>query len=149
METIVPDLSAWQGYEDDIDSRYAFNTFFGKSLLEVQPLLKINVIERADEIRFMPVKAFQYYIFSLRDFILNKNYFVDEADCAVDSYFTLIQEKLNLAPDAILPIIDELLSSLHFIAENIADYNINEDIYGSIPARLQQLLHVYQRQVER
>ena len=145
MTDKTPDLQDWQGYEDDIDSRYAFEIFFGKTLAELQPLIRRNVIERTDELRFMPLKAFQYYIFALRDYIVNKHYRADDGDCAVDCYFSLVQEKLDTAPEAILPVMEQLLPSLQFIADNVAAYQIDEDIYGFIPQRLQILLQRYRQ----
>jgi hypothetical protein len=145
MTDKIPCLQDWQGYKDDIDARYAFEIFFGKTLAELQPLFKRNVIERTDELRFMPVKAFQYYIFALRDYIVDEHYNSDDSDCAVDCYFSLVQEKLDAAPEAILPVMELLLPSLHFISGNVAAYQIDEDIYGSIPQRMQTLLQRYRQ----
>lgn len=145
MTDKIPGLQDWQGYKDDIDARYAFKIFFGKTLAELQPLFKRNVIERTDELRFMPVRAFQYYIFALRDYIVDEHYSSDDSDCAVDCYFNLVQAKLDAAPEAILPVMELLLPSLHFISGNVAAYKIDEEIYGSIPQRLQTLLQRYRQ----
>ncbi|EGM76987.1 hypothetical protein Rhein_2927 [Rheinheimera sp. A13L] len=145
MTDKIPGLQDWLGYKDDIDSRFAFEIFFDKTRAELQPLFKRNVIERTDELRFMPVRAFQYYIFALRDYIVDEHYSSGDSDCAVDCYFSLVQEKLDVAPDAILPVMELLLPSLHFIASNVAAYKINEDIYGSISQRLQTLLQRYRQ----
>ncbi|WP_206099675.1 hypothetical protein [Rheinheimera riviphila] len=40
---------------------------------------------------------------------------------------------------------EELLPSLHFIPTNLAAYNFDEEIYGSIPARLKTLLQSYRQ----
>ncbi|RVU42090.1 hypothetical protein EOE67_01765 [Rheinheimera riviphila] len=145
MKTEVPGINDWHGYQDDMDAHYAFKVFFGKTLAEMQPWFRQSVIERTDELRFMPTKAFQYYIFALRDYIIEKNYSEDDDDCAVDCLFNLVQQKINSDPGAILPVIDELIPALHVIAANVAMYNINMDIYGSIPQRLQLLLQSYQQ----
>ncbi len=40
-------------------------SFFGKNIVEVQPLFQMNVIERAWELRVLPVKAFSVLCFCL------------------------------------------------------------------------------------
>jgi hypothetical protein len=112
----------------------------------------MNVIERAWELRVLPVKAFQYYVFALRDFIINNNHVVDpnaaivgDINAAVDCYFSLVQFKLDEYPEHILPVMEALLPSLHFIADHVATFHIDEEIYGSIPARLQRLLQRYRQ----
>jgi hypothetical protein len=105
----------------------------------------MNVIERAWELRVLPVKAFQYYVFALRDYIINNNNNVVFTNAAVDCYFSLVQFKLDEYPEHILPVMEALLPSLHFIADHVATFNIDEEIYGSLPARLQRLLERYRQ----
>ncbi len=144
IENEIP-TEDWQGYQDDLDARFAYQLFFGKNIVEVQPVFQMNVIERAWELRVLPVKAFQYYVFALRDYIINNNNNVVFTNAAVDCYFSLVQFKLDEYPEHILPVMEALLPSLHFIADHVATFNINEEIYGSIPARLQRLLERYRQ----
>lgn len=145
IENKIPTAEDWQGYQDDLDARFAYPLFFGKNIVEVQPVFQMNVIERAWELRVLPVKAFQYYVFALRDYIINHNNNVVFTNAAVDCYFSLVQFKLDEYPEHILPVMEALLPSLHFIADHVATFNIDEEIYGSTPARLQKLLQRYRQ----
>ncbi len=145
IENEIPTEEDWQGYQDDLDARFAYQLFFGKNIVEVQPVFQMNVIERAWELRVLPVKAFQYYVFALRDYIINNNNNVVFTNAAVDCYFSLVQFKLDEYPEHILPVMEALLPSLHFIADHVATFNIDEEIYGSLPARLQRLLERYRQ----
>lgn len=51
----IPSREDWGDFEDDLDARYAFKVFFGKSISEAVPLIQENPIERTDELRFMPI----------------------------------------------------------------------------------------------
>jgi hypothetical protein len=152
IQNNIPTEEDWQGYQDDLDARFAYKLFFGKNIVEVQPVFQMNVIERAWELRALPVKAFQYYVFALRDFIINNNHVVDPnapivvfINAAVDCYFSLVQFKLDEYPEHILPVMEALLPSLHFISDHVTTFHIDEEIYGSIPARLQRLLQRYRQ----
>ncbi len=126
----VPSKKEWKGYEKDIDASYAFKLFYGKTNAEVQDLLRKNVIESVDEIRFMPIGAFQYYIFALRDYVMKREFeFYDSSDAA-SCFIGLVLEKLRESPEFILPIIDELLPAVEFVAKNQTLYDADEDIYG-------------------
>ena len=50
----IPSQDDWAGYEDDLDARYAYRNFFGRTIDEAVPLFHENPIERCDELRFMP-----------------------------------------------------------------------------------------------
>lgn len=138
--TAIPALDDWAGYEEDMDARYAYDVFFGKSHAEVQPDIRRNVIERTDEIRFMPVKPFQYYIFALRDYIVEENYSNDDAADAVNCFFDLVIDKLKHHPSFILPVIYALLSSIEFIACHAEKYGIDEQIYGSLQLKFAEIM---------
>ena len=55
----VPGSAEWAGYESDPAVKYAHQLFFGKSIEEVQRYFGgVQSIERADELLFMPRRAF-------------------------------------------------------------------------------------------
>lgn len=143
MHNHIPTEQDWEGYQDDIDARYAYEYFFGKTIYELTEEFRQSVIERADELRFMPVRPFRYYIFALSHFIMEDNYLEGEADMTINSLFNLVLEKLNEYPENILPVMERLLPSLQFMADNVERYNISEEIYGSVPNRLQTILQRY------
>uniref|UniRef100_UPI0040566737 hypothetical protein n=1 Tax=Candidatus Electrothrix sp. TaxID=2170559 RepID=UPI0040566737 len=126
----IPTEKDWIGYEKDLDAKYAYKTFYGKTNEEMQSAFRYNVIERVDEIRFMPRGAFQYYIFGLRDYVIRQDFgFYDSSDAA-SCFINLILEKLRKDPEFIRPIISDLLPDLEFVAENQKLYEADGEIYG-------------------
>jgi hypothetical protein len=74
QELIIPDESDWENYWDDLDAKYAYKNFFGKSNEQMQKEFKRNVLGRKSDIFWMPIKPFQYYIFGLCDYVLKKDF---------------------------------------------------------------------------
>lgn len=138
----IPTEKDWVGYEEDLDARYAYKIFFGKTNEEMQPAFKNNVIERVDEIRFMPRDVFQYYIFGLRDYVMRRDFgFYDSSDAA-SCFISLVLEKLRKDPESIQPVVSELLPDLEFVAQNQELYEADEDIYGDFEAMYQDIIRL-------
>jgi hypothetical protein len=64
----IPGTNEWEGYEKDLDVKYAHKIFFGKSVPEVIQHFAVSgcCIDRADELLFLPRKAFPVLRFCLR-----------------------------------------------------------------------------------
>lgn len=141
----VPTEKEWLGYEKDLDASYAYKVFFGKTNDEMQSSFKLNVIERTDEIRFMPVKAFQYYIFGLRDYVMKRNFgYLDSSDAA-SCFLGLVLEKLESEPSKIIPVLSELIPSLEFVSNNQKLYEANEEIYGSFKNKYEHIISLWKK----
>lgn len=139
----VPTEKEWLGYEKDLDASYAYKVFFGKTNEEMQSSFKLNVIERTDEIRFMPVKAFQYYIFGLRDYVMKRNFgYLDSSDAA-SCFLGLVLEKLESEPSKIIPVLSELIPSLEFVSNNQNLYDANEEIYGNFKNKYKHIISLW------
>ena len=50
----VPTEAEWGNYQADLDQEYAHKMFAGRSNQEMIPHFRRNVIERTDELRWMP-----------------------------------------------------------------------------------------------
>jgi hypothetical protein len=130
-EMKIPNKADWENYLDDLDTKYAYKQFFGKSNEQMQTEFKRNVLERKSDISWMPIKPFQYYIFGLCDYVLKKDFgFFDNSDAA-SVYLNLILDTLEKKPNFVIPIFDQLKDSISYVAENQALYDADEDIYGS------------------
>jgi hypothetical protein len=135
----VPSEEDWGNYKDNPDSLYAYRLFFGKTNQDMQESFRINVIERVDELRWMPEKAFQYYMLGFRDYVRNGDFrFYDEAD-ASSCYLDLIIQKLEEQPDQIKPILSELMETAEYVGNNQAEYDADEEIYGSFIEKLNKI----------
>ena len=56
----VPTEAEWGNYQADPDQTYAHKLFAGRTNQEMLPHLRRNVIERTDNLRWMPVAPFRY-----------------------------------------------------------------------------------------
>ncbi len=130
MQTI-PKEKDWDYDSDNLDAAYAYEIFYDKSNEAAQEDFRLNVIERTDEIRWMPTVPLQYYIFGLRDFVLGRDWGDEAGSDAASCYINLVLEKLEEAPDVIKPVIQELMPSIKYIAQNQKSFDADEKIYGS------------------
>jgi hypothetical protein len=66
----IPTEADWGDYQADLDQKYAHDLFEGHTNQEMQP----HSIERTDELRWMPVTPFSYYMLVFRDFVMAGNF---------------------------------------------------------------------------
>ena len=138
----LPSQEEWENHEENLDANYAYRNFFGKTKHEMQKEFRLNVIERVEDIRWMPLVPFQYYIFGLRDYVIKKEWgFCDGSDAA-SCYLGLIKEKLEQSPLFINPILDELLPSLNYVANNQLEYEADESIYGNFQDQYREIIRI-------
>ncbi len=138
----VPTEEDWGSYVDDLDSMYAHKIFFGKTNQEMQPAFQEAVIERVDELRWMPPVPFQYYILGLRDYVMNQDTCLDDRSDAASCFLTLVTEKAKDHSDYIKPVLNELMPAIKFVADNQSLYDANEEIYGDFRKKEKELLEL-------
>ncbi|MGZ8243893.1 hypothetical protein, partial [Methylomagnum sp.] len=126
----------WIGL-DDMDVRYAFEQFAGKSNDDMQEAFKKNVIERCDNLRFMPMKPFKYYIFGLKKYV-ESNISSDSTDAA-SCFLELIQERFIANREEAIEIIMELMPTIEMVALNQHNFGADTDIYGNFLEKLNDL----------
>lgn len=122
----IPTIEDWGNYTFDTDQRHAFSIFGEKSNVELQSDFYRNVIERCDELRFMPEIPFRYYILGLRDYVLAREFPLLGGADAASCFLHLIEEKLTGTPSVILPVMDQLISAIKYIGENQKLYGASE-----------------------
>ena len=138
-EMKIPGENEWSGWEDNLDSQYSYKRFFRRSNESMQQDFKYNVIERSDDIRWMPKRAFQYYILGLRDFVMGDDHGWLQNSDAASCYIELVLSTLSMHPEFIKPIYKQLEESLKYVAENQKEFEADEDIYGSFKSKLQEI----------
>lgn len=119
----IPSKEDWGVLEDDLETRFAFDFYLGKSNDEMSEHYLIGPGEVAEELQYMPSKPFQYYIIGFRDSVLSKEHdelglYTAAASDAASSFLHLIIRKLKHRRSDILPIIHDLLASVDYIADN-------------------------------
>ena len=141
----VPAEEDWGNWQADLDQAYAHNIFAGRTLEEVMPLFEQNVIERTDELRFMPPVPFRYYMIGFRDYVMSKRVFNTDHDAsdAASCFLDLVLERLENARETIIPIMPDLMASVEYVACNQAKFDASVDVYGSFPEKLAKVRALY------
>lgn len=117
----VPSEQDWGDYNSDLDQEYAHKTFAGMPLDGAVHLFARNVIERTSDLQFMPLIPFQYYIFAFRDYVLSKDALLNDLPSDTASCFLgLILLKLRESPSSIVPVMEELIPAIEYVATNQA-----------------------------
>jgi MurNAc alpha-1-phosphate uridylyltransferase len=126
----IPDAADWAGYESDLDVRHAHHLMFGKSNDEVQCHFgDIQSIQRADELLFMPRRAFQYYVFAFAQFIMSEQA-TGDADSA-SPFLRLLASREKRDAGSVSEIFPRLSEAVHFVANNQQHFDADPNIYGS------------------
>ncbi|MHA6882517.1 hypothetical protein [Ralstonia pseudosolanacearum] len=136
----VPSEKDWGDYSCDLDQRSAHDVFFGKTSCEVFPAFELNVIERASELQFIGSIPFQYYMLAFRDYVisdgvLNTSMASDAASC----FLRLVLFKIKEDRFSILPIIDELIPALDYVAKNQERFDADVDVYGDFSEKFNEI----------
>ena len=141
----IPGVDAWEGYETDLDVRYAYGLMFGKANDDIQNLFGDNrSIERAGELLFMPRGAFQYYVFAFSSYVMSEKARGDSDSAS--PFLRLLVAREERDPGSVSGIYSELLPSIKFVASHQDYYEAPPDIYGDfreIAAQLEILCKPY------
>ena len=127
----MPSKAAWGDIGKDLDVKYAYKIFGEKERNEVHGDFGRCVIERADELRFMPDAVFPYYMLAFMDFVEHGEYSVADASDVFHSYLELIKSRLKSSPQSIIIIIKDLAPSIRRIILAQDHFNISREIYGN------------------
>jgi len=130
----VPTEADWGDYESDADRDAAHAAFGGKTRAEAAKEFAFGAIERADELRFMPPVAFRYYVLAFRDHVMSPDFIDDDPESwapdAAAAFLDLIREKLEEEPDAVKPVLAELMPALEHVSAHQERYKADEESYG-------------------
>lgn len=124
----IPTRAEW-GNLDDLDVKYGFKLYGGKSLEEVTPFFLRSPIERVSELRFAPWEIFNYYVFWFANFLIS-DASKEEADSA-SCFLHLVLEKARAEPEKFRSLYPRLKSAVDIIAGRQEFYDADVCIYGS------------------
>lgn len=146
----IPGNAEWVGWEEDLDVKYAHELLFGKSISEVISHFARSPIERADELLFMPKKAFQYYVFAFCEY-LNSQDSIGESDAA-SPFLRLLTAREKRDPGSVMEIYEKLLPTVNFVTKNQDRFDASPDIYGhfeDLASELDEAYKYYQKRSNR
>jgi hypothetical protein len=137
-EAHIPGDVEWAGYEDDLDSRYAHEMFFGKSIEQVLRLFeKSDVLSRAEDLHYMPFAAFKYYIFAFARFVLSDRAAGDSS--AANAFLCTLMERESEVPGCMSDLYVQLKPTVEFIATHQKYFDADPEIYGNFKDRAESL----------
>jgi hypothetical protein len=135
----VPTEEDWGDYRSNLDCKSAHDLFAGHTNEQMRPYFRQNPLERAAELRFMPVVPFRYYMLGFRDCLMDGDFEFLDASNAASCFLGLIIEKLKKQPQVIIPIMPGLLPAVEHVASNQAQYEAEESIYGNFLEKWDQI----------
>jgi hypothetical protein len=135
----IPTEAEWGNYQADLDQAHAYTVFGGRTNQEMLPFFRRNVIERTDELQWMPELPFRYYMLGFRDFIMSDDFGVMGASDAASCFLGLVLRKLERQPRSIVPIMPDLLPAIRHVANNQTALGASESIYGNFSEKLRRI----------
>lgn len=128
----VPDEAAWEQHPEDLDWGWAKKQFFGLTLEQAAPLFGENPIERAEDLRFMPKRPFQYYIRAYAAFLLSDQALTcQEPYSAASCFLNLLEEKYKEGRGFVTPaLLEALLPAAEHVAAKQEAFEADVDIFG-------------------
>ena len=111
---------------------------FGKSIDEVQPLFgSVRSLSRADELLYMPRRAFGYYVRAFAAFVRSEAA-IGDGDSA-SAFLRLLQGRETREPGSVREHYHPLRATVDFVGDHQAAFGAPEHIYGSFDAQRRQL----------
>jgi hypothetical protein len=140
----VPTEADWRSEPWDIDTAYAYENFFGKSLAEAFDLFVENAIRYQEDILFMPLACFEYYVHAYIDYLLSDKSKGDSdgANCffgLVDNRKTDIRSSVDDLRSRVVEVLTRLRSEQQW-------YDANPGIYGDFAARADEAMKLIESQ---
>ena len=134
----IPSESDWRSEPWCIDTPYAYEHFLGKTLDEAFDLFVQYSIYYEEDIMFMPVLCFRYYIHAYMNYLLSDK---SKGDCdGASCFFGLIEVR----KDDICTSEDKLRNRISEVLQHIGArqewYDADLDIYGNFSMRSSKAL---------
>lgn len=130
----IPTIGEW-GDISDLDIHYAYEIFGGKDNSSLQCEFKKNVIERCENLRWMPIIPFQYYVIGFKKYIESNDFGKFDMPDAANCFIELIEEKAITQPEFLEAVYPELKSCIEYLADHQVEYEADLDIYGDFKAK--------------
>lgn len=116
----------------------AHRRMLGKSIDEVQRFFgSFRSISRADELLYMPRRAFGYYVQAFATFVRSEAA-IGDPDSA-SAFLRLLQSREAREPGSVQEHYPRLRATVDFVGDHQAAFDADETIYGSFDEQRRQL----------
>jgi hypothetical protein len=131
--TKPPTEGDWRGGPWDMEIPYAYDHFFGKSLQEAFALFVENALYYEEDLMWMPLPCFQYYVLAYTNYLLSESSRgdADGASC----FFGLVEFRKDDIRGSSELVIGEIARTLEKLKGGQGWYGATEEIDGSFQER--------------
>ncbi|MCE0555528.1 hypothetical protein [Motilimonas sp. E26] len=140
----IPNVKDWGDYENDYDMKDAFEHFNGISIDEAKALFRIDPFTSINDLSFMPEVPFRYYMLAFKGYIEDCKFEDGEAYSSTARFLKTIERKLEKKPQDIEPIMEELLPTIKFVANNQERFETGSYSFGNYMERYLVITQLYQ-----
>lgn len=134
----IPTETEWRTEPWDLDIPNAYKHFSGKSLEEAFELFVDNSLFYQEDIMFMPLPCFRFYVMAYANYLLSDQS-KDDSDGA-SCFFGIVECRRDDIQSSPEQLIAHIICTLEKLRENQEWFDAEEDIYGSFRARSETCL---------
>ena len=123
---------------NSLDEQQACRNFLGKSLDEAESLFRQNALGYSDDLRWMGISAFRFYVIAYFQYLqsLEAEGDSDGVSCLVG----VLEFRLEGEREGLLPIAKQVVEICRYIISNYSRFDILPDIYGDLRPRCEKLV---------
>ena len=137
MKTDLPTCEQINVY-DSLDERSACKTFLGKTIEEIEALVRDGHLHVCGDLMWMGPVAFQYYVIAVIQYIRSPESKGDSD--AIHCFLGLLEFRFEWDPNSLQPIAKELADVGRFIVEHFDRFDAAPEIYGAMRPRYEILV---------
>lgn len=125
----IPTEAEWRSEPWCLDIPYAYEHFFGKSLEEAFALFVKNACYYEEDIMFMPLPCFRYYVHAYMSYLLSPASASDSDGAS--AFFGLVECRAADIQGADAQLMARVVEVLRHLRDNQSFYAASEGVYGS------------------
>lgn len=141
----IPSSEDWGPIQDG-DS-WTRKIYIGKSLNEVIYRFSELPTSVAEDLSFMADGPFRYYIFGFQKILFpsdgDEKMQAEDPGLAANAFLNVVHSTLKQCPHKIMPVMEQLLPTVEYVAGNQATYEAAEEVFGNFQEILTQIQFLY------
>lgn len=128
---------------EDLDGRNAQEHFFGKTLEEAEALFRDNSLYYQEDLMFMGMVAFRFYVQAAIRYIRSDQ--ANEDSDMVSAFASILELRLKYDRAEVVPIAPLLADACGYILDHYDRFDLVPEIYGDLRPRYQDLQQAFWR----
>ena len=132
-------------YDGDCDERYAIEVYLGKDIeYTTSRYYKYSPLGMIQDLYFIGINAFRYYILGacryLQNIDIDDKYMIDDASSVYCALVDTLNNKFESNPNEMEYIAAYIKEFSKWAIENYELFDIDEEIYGDVKEKWQELI---------